>query len=50
MDGSALGAAGAIEMAACAKAIQTNAVPPTINYETPDPRFRLRVVHREPLD
>ena len=35
--GHMLGAAGAIEMAICAKAIQTNMVPPTINYEKPDP-------------
>jgi 3-oxoacyl-[acyl-carrier-protein] synthase II len=30
-------AAGAVEMAICAKAIETNVVPPTINYEDPDP-------------
>ncbi|MBI4326309.1 MAG: beta-ketoacyl-ACP synthase II [Chloroflexi bacterium] len=35
--GHMLGAAGAVEMAICAKAIQTNIVPPTINYEHPDP-------------
>jgi len=35
--GHMLGAAGAVEMAVCAKAIQTNMVPPTINYEVPDP-------------
>lgn len=35
--GHMLGAAGAVEMAICAKAIQSNVVPPTINYETPDP-------------
>jgi 3-oxoacyl-[acyl-carrier-protein] synthase II len=35
--GHMLGAAGAIEMAVCAKALQTNVVPPTINYEHPDP-------------
>src|SRR5438876_2364775 len=34
--GHMLGAAGAVEMAICAKAIQTNLVPPTINYEHPD--------------
>jgi 3-oxoacyl-[acyl-carrier-protein] synthase II len=32
-----LGAAGAVEMAVCAKAVETNIVPPTINYEHPDP-------------
>ena len=35
--GHMLGAAGALEMAICAKAIQTDRVPPTINLEYPDP-------------
>jgi 3-oxoacyl-[acyl-carrier-protein] synthase II len=35
--GHMLGAAGAVEMIVCAKAIQTDTVPPTINYEFPDP-------------
>jgi len=35
--GHMLGAAGAVEMIVCAKALQTNTVPPTINYEVPDP-------------
>ena len=39
-----LGAAGAVEMAICAKAIQTNLVPPTINYEQPDPACDLDYV------
>jgi 3-oxoacyl-[acyl-carrier-protein] synthase II len=34
--GHMLGAAGAVEMIACAKAIQTDTLPPTINYENPD--------------
>lgn len=37
MIGHPLGAAGAIEAAACLMAIQSNTLPPTINYETPDP-------------
>ena len=37
MTGHLLGAAGAIEAAACCKAIQTGVAPPTINYEEPDP-------------
>jgi 3-oxoacyl-[acyl-carrier-protein] synthase II len=37
MTGHLLGAAGAIETAACALAIRDNIVPPTINYENPDP-------------
>jgi 3-oxoacyl-[acyl-carrier-protein] synthase II len=42
--GHMLGAAGAVEMAICAKAIQTNIVPPTINYENPDPECDLEYV------
>lgn len=32
-----LGAAGAVEMAICAKAIENNVLPPTINLDNPDP-------------
>ncbi len=35
--GHMLGAAGAVEFIACALAIRDGQVPPTINYETPDP-------------
>ncbi|EEF57091.1 beta-ketoacyl-ACP synthase II [Pedosphaera parvula] len=42
--GHMLGAAGAVEMAICAKALQTNIVPPTINYENPDPECDLDYV------
>lgn len=37
MTGHLLGAAGGIEAAACCKAIESGVVPPTINYEEPDP-------------
>lgn len=37
MLGHAMGASGAIEAIACALAIRTGIVPPTINYEHPDP-------------
>lgn len=37
MTGHLLGAAGAIELAACIMSIRDNRVHPTINYETPDP-------------
>ena len=37
MIGHTLGASGAIESVACLKAIETGIIPPTINYETPDP-------------
>ncbi|KJJ85956.1 3-oxoacyl-ACP synthase [Candidatus Omnitrophus magneticus] len=35
--GHLLGAAGGVEIIACAKAIQEQILPPTINYEYPDP-------------
>jgi len=39
MTGHLLGAAGAIEAIACIKAIETDTVPPTINFETEDPEI-----------
>ncbi len=42
--GHMLGAAGGVEMAICAKALQTNIAPPTINYTTPDPECDLDYV------
>ena len=41
--GHALGAAGGLESVACIKAIETGIVPPTINYETPDPECDLDI-------
>ena len=37
MTGHLLGAAGAVEAAACCKVLESGTIPPTINYETPDP-------------
>src|ERR1043166_2548272 len=42
--GHMLGAAGAVEMAVCAKAIESQIVPPTINLENPDPECDLDYV------
>jgi 3-oxoacyl-[acyl-carrier-protein] synthase II len=42
--GHMLGAAGAVEMVVCAKAIATDTVPPTISYEVPDPECDLDYV------
>jgi 3-oxoacyl-[acyl-carrier-protein] synthase II len=42
--GHMLGAAGAVEMVVCAKAIETDTLPPTINYEVPDPQCDLDYV------
>jgi 3-oxoacyl-[acyl-carrier-protein] synthase II len=44
MIGHALGAAGAIEAAATLLAVHHGILPPTINYETPDPECDLDVV------
>jgi 3-oxoacyl-[acyl-carrier-protein] synthase II len=44
MTGHTLGAAGAIESMVCALAIRDQKVPPTINYETPDPACDLDYV------
>jgi len=37
MIGHQIAAAGAVELIFCLLAIRDNVVPPTINYETPDP-------------
>ena len=42
--GHMLGAAGAVEMAACAMAIKNSVVPPTINLQNPDPECDLDYV------
>lgn len=44
MIGHTLGAAGAIEAAACVMAVQQGILPPTINYLTPDPECDLDVI------
>lgn len=42
--GHSLGAAGGLEAVACVKAIETRIIPPTLNYETPDPECDLNYV------
>ncbi len=44
MTGHLLGAAGGVETAVCALAIRDGVVPPTINYQTPDPDCDLNYV------
>ncbi|HPP63025.1 MAG TPA: beta-ketoacyl-ACP synthase II [Anaerolineales bacterium] len=44
MTGHLLGASGALEAVVCAKVISENLLPPTINYETPDPECDLDYV------
>jgi 3-oxoacyl-[acyl-carrier-protein] synthase II len=44
MTGHMFGAAGAMEALVCVKAIETGWLPPTINYQTPDPECDLDYV------
>ncbi len=48
MTGHLLGAAGAVEAIAAIKAIQNDIVPPTINFETPDPQCDLNYTFNKP--
>jgi 3-oxoacyl-[acyl-carrier-protein] synthase II len=48
--GHCLGAAGAIEAIFCTLAIRDSKLPPTINYEVPDPTCDLDYVPNEPRD
>ncbi|MEU4240819.1 beta-ketoacyl-[acyl-carrier-protein] synthase family protein [Actinoplanes sp. NPDC026619] len=50
MVGHSLGAIGAIEVAACALAVEHDVVPPTANYEQPDPECDLDYVPNEARD
>jgi 3-oxoacyl-[acyl-carrier-protein] synthase II len=44
MLGHAMGASGGLEAIACIMAIQDGIIPPTINYENPDPECDLNYV------
>ena len=50
MTGHLLGAAGGIEAVFCVKSIETGQVPPTINYQTPDPECDLDYVPNKARD
>jgi 3-oxoacyl-[acyl-carrier-protein] synthase II len=48
MIGHAMGASGALEAIACAMTLHTGRIPPTINYENPDPECDLDYVPNQP--
>ena len=54
MTGHMLGAAGAVEFVVCSFAVRDDVVPPTINYENPDPELDLNytpnVAVRRPVE
>ena len=50
MHGHLLGAAGAVEAIACVMAMKNNLIPPTINYEFPDPECDLDYVPNQPRE
>jgi 3-oxoacyl-[acyl-carrier-protein] synthase II len=49
MTGHLLGAAGAVEAIVCALTIRDGIIPPTINYEVPDPDCDLNYVPNKPI-
>ena len=50
MHGHLLGAAGAVEVIACLQAMRNKLIPPTINYEVPDPECDLDYVPNKPRE
>jgi len=50
MTGHMLGAAGAVELIASTMAVHEGKIPPTINYETPDPECDLNYTPNKAID
>ncbi len=50
MTGHMLGAAGSVEFIICSLVLQHEQVPPTINYETPDPELDLNYVPNQSVE
>jgi 3-oxoacyl-[acyl-carrier-protein] synthase II len=50
MTGHMLGAAGAVELIVATMAVHENKIPPTINYETPDPECDLNYTPNKAID
>lgn len=47
--GNPLSAAGPLQLAASVQALRTGTLPPTANYEVPDPECNLQLIHGSPL-
>ncbi|HBC89083.1 MAG TPA: beta-ketoacyl-[acyl-carrier-protein] synthase II [Lentisphaeria bacterium] len=50
MTGHALGAAGGLETIVCALSIKNGIIPPTLNYENPDPDCDLNYTPNKPIE
>ncbi len=50
MIGHLLGAAGGVELIVCVLAIMNGVIPPTINYEVPDPECDLNYTPNQPVE
>ena len=50
MHGHMMGAAGAVEAAICALVCRDGIIPPTINYETPDPECTLNYTPNQAVE
>jgi 3-oxoacyl-[acyl-carrier-protein] synthase II len=50
MTGHLLGAAGGLEFSVCVLVLESGTIPPTINYETPDPECDLDCAPNEKMD
>jgi len=48
--GNLVAGTGAVEMAASVLAFRKGVVPPTLNYERPDPECPVNVIHGEPME
>jgi 3-oxoacyl-(acyl-carrier-protein) synthase len=50
MTGHIMGATGALEVIFCTQAVRTGVLPPTINFQTPDPECDLDIIPNQPRE